>query len=136
MAPRPRRRRRRWLVPLLAIGVVLGLAAGSGYGLAYLVASLANVTPPTVTLPPATPTPTPFSPEPSTAAPSASPSTPAAGTPTPIPSQTIHVVQRGEYLSQIAARYGVTTEAIVEANDIENPNLIEPGQQLIIPRPE
>jgi LysM repeat protein len=129
-----RRKRRRWWLPLLAIVVVLVLAAAAGYGLAYFVASLANVTPPNVTLPPATATPAAPTPVPSTAAPTVSPSTPAASASvSPIPSQAIHIVQQGEYLIQIAARYGVTPQAIIEANHITNPNLIEPGQQLIIP---
>ena len=42
------------------------LAAAAGYGLAYFVASLANVTPPSVTLPPATATPAPATPVPTT----------------------------------------------------------------------
>lgn len=46
---------------------------------------------------------------------------------------TVHVVQWGETLSIIAARYGVTTSAIVQANGISNPNYIYAGQRLIIP---
>jgi len=45
----------------------------------------------------------------------------------------IHVVERGETLFIIAARYGTTVEAIVQANAIANPNLIYVGQRLIIP---
>ena len=48
---------------------------------------------------------------------------------------TIHVVKRGEYLKIIAARYRVTVSAIVQANNIKNPNLIYPGQRLKIPIP-
>jgi LysM repeat protein len=44
-----------------------------------------------------------------------------------------HVVKRGEYLKVIAARYGVSVTAIVNANGIKNPNLIYPGQRLKIP---
>jgi len=54
----------------------------------------------------------------------ASPNTPAAGT---------HVVQPGETLSSIAARYGVSEAAIAQANGLANPNLIYAGQQLVIP---
>lgn len=43
-----------------------------------------------------------------------------------------HVVQRGEYLGQIATLYGVTVEDILTANNITNPNTIYPGQQLQI----
>ena len=41
-----------------------------------------------------------------------------------------HVVQPGETLSAIAARYGVSTSALAEANGITNPNLIRAGQHL------
>ncbi len=45
----------------------------------------------------------------------------------------IHVVRRGETLSSIAARYGTTTQAIVQANGLLNPNFIYAGQRLTIP---
>ncbi|MEZ4634516.1 MAG: LysM domain-containing protein [Caldilineaceae bacterium] len=44
-----------------------------------------------------------------------------------------YTVQPGDYLSRIAARFGVTVSAIVQANNIVNPNLIYVGQQLWIP---
>lgn len=44
-----------------------------------------------------------------------------------------YIVQPGDNLSKIAAMFGVTVSAIVEANDIANPNLINVGQVLIIP---
>ena len=44
----------------------------------------------------------------------------------------IHVVQRGEYLGQIATLYGVSVEEILAANNITNPNTIYPGQELQI----
>ena len=49
------------------------------------------------------------------------------------PATLTHVVQPGEYLTLIAGRYGSTVSAIVEANEIQNPNLIYPAQELIIP---
>lgn len=45
----------------------------------------------------------------------------------------VHVVQPGEYLAAIAARYGTTVRAISRANGLRNPNRIYPGQQLVIP---
>lgn len=45
----------------------------------------------------------------------------------------IHVVQRGENLSTIAQRYGVSMAALAQANGIGNPNLIYVGQRLTIP---
>jgi len=48
-------------------------------------------------------------------------------------SQITHTVKAGETLTSIAALYGVTVAAIVQANNMTNPNLIQVGQVLIIP---
>ena len=45
----------------------------------------------------------------------------------------IHVVQRGETLGIIAERYGVSVSDLATINDIENINVIEVGQELIVP---
>ncbi|MDH7484980.1 MAG: LysM peptidoglycan-binding domain-containing protein [Anaerolineae bacterium] len=45
----------------------------------------------------------------------------------------IHTVQPGETLSSIAARYGVSLSAIMQANGISNANVIYVGQRLTIP---
>lgn len=45
----------------------------------------------------------------------------------------VHTVERGETLFAIAQRYGVTVQAIVDANNLANPNQLDVGQQLIIP---
>ncbi|MDX2139791.1 MAG: LysM peptidoglycan-binding domain-containing protein [Chloroflexota bacterium] len=47
--------------------------------------------------------------------------------------QVIHVVQPGENLFRISLRYGVSMQAIQQANGISNPNLIFVGQRLVIP---
>ena len=39
----------------------------------------------------------------------------------------------GDTLSGIAARFGTTVANLVSANNITNPNLIYPGQVLVIP---
>ncbi len=44
----------------------------------------------------------------------------------------LHKVQRGEILSQIAGQYGVTVEAVMQANGISNPNRIIVGEELQI----
>ena len=41
-----------------------------------------------------------------------------------------YVVQRGDYLFKIAAKLGTTVQALVQANGIQNPDLIFPGQVL------
>lgn len=43
-----------------------------------------------------------------------------------------YVVKKGDTLSAIAARYGTTWAKIAADNNIPNPNLIYPGQKLII----
>ena len=45
----------------------------------------------------------------------------------------VHVVQWGETLSLIADKYGVTMEAIMAANGLDDPNMIYVGQRLSIP---
>ncbi len=44
-----------------------------------------------------------------------------------------HVVRSGETLSQIAAAYKVSPQAIIDANDLKNPDLLKQGQKLFIP---
>lgn len=51
----------------------------------------------------------------------------------PFQDATTYVVQPGDSLRAIAAQYGVTIGAIVRANNLANPDVIYPGQQLIIP---
>ena len=46
-----------------------------------------------------------------------------------------YTVQPGDTLGRIAATYGTTVDAIVQANGLADPNLISVGQQLIIPVP-
>jgi LysM repeat protein len=44
-----------------------------------------------------------------------------------------HVVESGESLFKIAGAYGTSARTIAEANDMANPDLIRPGQELLIP---
>jgi LysM repeat protein len=44
-----------------------------------------------------------------------------------------HVVQTGETLSEIARAYGVTANAILQANQMRDPNVLRVGQKLFIP---
>lgn len=48
------------------------------------------------------------------------------------PTQRVHVVVKGDNLSRIAAKYGVTVDSIVKNNGIKNRNLIYPKQKLVI----
>lgn len=56
------------------------------------------------------------------------------GTPTPLPAgaQT-YTIQRGDTVALIAGRFGITVDALVEANNIENIDRIEIGDVLVIP---
>lgn len=44
-----------------------------------------------------------------------------------------HTVQPGETLAGIAARYGLTMQVLMDANNLTNANLIYAGQKLVIP---
>ena len=69
-----------------------------------------------------------------------SPQTPAStpdATQTPAEAESekvvLYEVQAGDVLSAIAAQYGVPIEVIVEANDLQDPELLQVGQQLRVP---
>jgi LysM repeat protein len=96
---------------LLAVVLAVGCGGGSSSG--------ATTTP---TLPPATTAPT----QPPIVTATGSPAADVGG-----PSE--YVVQAGDSLGTIAAQFGVSVDAIVQANDIADPNLILPGQTLQIP---
>ena len=66
---------------------------------------------------------------------SASASPPSSATPSPAATPLIYVVKRGDQLGRIARSFGVTLAALEAANGITNPNLIVPGQKLVIPAP-
>jgi len=55
-------------------------------------------------------------------------------TATPAPAPLFHTVRRGESISSIASRYGVSMWALVQANPMPNPNRLYVGQVLRIPR--
>lgn len=54
-------------------------------------------------------------------------------TATPTPTPVIHVVQSGETLLDLSYQYGVSVQALIEVNGIENPRALSIGQELIIP---
>jgi len=98
-----------------------------------------------ITEPALTPTPTPTS----TPTPAAtnSPTSPPTATPAPLtplptlsPTATstpvFYIVQKGDNLLAIAKIYGVTADAIQDANGITNPRRLQIGQELLIPMDE
>lgn len=52
---------------------------------------------------------------------------------TPTPEALRYIVQEGDTLYDIALRYGVEIDDIIEANGITDPNTLRIGQELIIP---
>jgi LysM repeat protein len=75
------------------------------------------------------------SPSPSAGASTAASGSPGPATPTPGPTQQVYVVQEGDTMSRIANRFGVTLDALIEANreTVPNPDIVEIGQEVIIP---
>lgn len=61
------------------------------------------------------------------------PGTPFSGKPTTRPDR--YVVRDGDSLLDIAVEFDVSVEALQEANDIEDPDTIVVGQELVIPPP-
>lgn len=61
----------------------------------------------------------------------------ATVTPLPLPTATPqnYRVEPGDNLTTIARRFGITVEALAEANNITNLNRLMPGDTLIIPAP-
>ena len=55
--------------------------------------------------------------------------------PAPLPSvgPEAYTVQKGDTVYKIAKRFGTTMSAIIQTNNLRNPNLIFPGQVLYIP---
>lgn len=94
--------------------------------------------PPTATLPPATPQ---VAGVPSATArftqDTSNTPTPDATRPSILQRQSVeeYTVQRGDSLTQIGARYGVSAAQIAEANDIEVTDVLFVGQLLVIPVP-
>ena len=72
------------------------------------------------------------------AQPSPSPTAAPAPVPSPSPSpeEQIYTVESGDTLSDVAQRFDTTVEAIMEANDRDDPDVLSIGDELIIPPPE
>jgi hypothetical protein len=88
-------------------------------------------------LPAVLPESTEIPPEPTPLSPSTRELVISAPTVTPLPTATLQIyeVQPGDNLTTIARRYGVTIDALMAANNINNPNRIIPGEVLLIPAP-
>jgi LysM repeat protein len=62
--------------------------------------------------------------------------TPApTNTPAPTPTPAVHIVQPGDTLLGIALQYGVTLEELYQVNGVLKPELLQIGQEIVIPVP-
>jgi len=52
------------------------------------------------------------------------------------PAGTWHTIERGETLSELAARYDVSAQDLAEANDLEDPDRLLAGAELFVPGAE
>jgi 5'-nucleotidase / UDP-sugar diphosphatase len=68
-------------------------------------------------------------------APVQAPSPEFAGNTVPQTDPAIYIVKKGDTLWRIAKQYNSTWQVLDKLNKLANPNLIYPGQQLIIPKP-
>jgi murein DD-endopeptidase MepM/ murein hydrolase activator NlpD len=62
-------------------------------------------------------------------------SKPARATASPASAVNEHVVARGETVHGIAQRYGLGVRALIDANGLSPPYVLEPGQRLKLPEP-
>ena len=114
---------------LLVLGNALGILGGSPPSTPSPTPS-ASASPSVAATPTAVLTASPTEPPPSIA-PTVVPT--SAPTPTAAPTPRTYVVQLGDTLSTIAARFGTTATAIAAANGISLSTVINVGQRLIIP---
>jgi nucleoid-associated protein YgaU len=54
--------------------------------------------------------------------------------PTPAPADIAYTVKSGDWLSKIGMAYGVDWRVLADHNNLANPNLIFPGQIIMIPQ--
>ncbi len=72
-------------------------------------------------------------PAPKAPAPAPAPKAPAPAPKKAAPALRVHTVKKGDTLSEIGEKYGVSWKAIAKLNNIDNPDLIFPGQKFKIP---
>jgi LysM repeat protein len=57
----------------------------------------------------------------------------AAAEATPTPGVVIHIIQGGDTISGLAFQYDVPEADIIAANNLENPNFLQVGMEIVIP---
>jgi LysM repeat protein len=120
------------LIVVLLIGIGAAVAFAGLGGLESLLGPGATSSPSALPSPSATDEPS-GTPRPSAeATPLPTPSPTPGPPPTPAPTPVTYIVQEGDTLNAIAAQFGTTAQAIMDANGLTS-DVIHPGQVLIIP---
>lgn len=101
--------------------------------------NLPAVNPPPTETATAAPTPTPAEATPTrvpkaTATPTLAPTPTPTNTATPTPAPLSYVVQPGDSVYKIAARYGISPHILADYNRLANPSYLQVGQVLLIPQ--
>lgn len=118
-------------VPLVIALLVIAALVALGVIRPWQHQKVATVTPTATDTPMLSPTPT--ATRTSTAPPTSTPTATSTATPTPTP--VIYVVQSGDTLLSIAIEYGTTVDALLQANDLDERQMIYTGQELVIATP-
>jgi LysM repeat protein len=120
---------------LVGAGTVYLLTGFAGFpGSGTSVGSPAAVPPPAITVSPLpSATVMPSARGIATSPPTLSPTPAVTASSQPQATPAVHIVSRGENISMIASRYGVTVEEIVELNQLDDPSLIRVDQRLLLP---
>lgn len=79
------------------------------------------------------PAPAPQQPAPTTQQPAPAPQQPAPAPQQPATEQRVYIVKKGDTLWAIARKYGTTWQKLAEINQLKNPDLIFPGQRILLP---
>jgi LysM repeat protein len=100
------------IIAVLAGFLYVGLTWATGPGRAAAIATAPTSLPTPTTAPPA-----------------------AAATPSPTVGEQVYVVRPGDNPARIAAQFGIRTQDLMAANNIDDPTKLQTGQSLKIPPP-
>src|SRR5438477_1162061 len=114
----------------LVAAVVVVVAAALGLQLAS--SSIAGNKPATAYAPDLQPLAT-AAPEPNAQSVSLASAPPGLAANTEVDNRRRYVVQPGDSLESIAARNGLRPDTLVSVNELENPDLLQPGRELVVP---